>query len=237
LLGVSCPTSTTCVSAGVSPGNDGPYDGQLLVSSDGGNTWSVPTLPTEVGALGSVDCPSANFCVAVGAQILVSDDGGQTWTAQFVDGGTGILRSVSCSSPTACVALGSNPDGVDDAQAAAFGIVTTDGGATWTSTTMPEGSWTVNGISCSNGADCTIGGLSTTGGTAPAWTSTDGGNTWTSVDLPSGVSAVASLSCQSDTECVLVGLQGSQPVSGSSQGSQWTISPDSSAFSSSAASL
>lgn len=208
-----------------------------MVSSDGGNTWSVPALPTDVGALGSVDCPSANLCVAVGAQVLVSDDGGQTWNAEFVDGGTGILRSVSCSSSTDCIALGSNPEGIDNAQAAAFGIVTTDGGATWSSVTLPAGSWTVNAISCSNSTDCTVGGLSSDGGTAPAWSSTDGGNTWSSVSLPSGVSAVASLSCQSDSQCDLVGLQGSQPASGSSQGSQWTISPDSSVLSSSAASL
>jgi photosystem II stability/assembly factor-like uncharacterized protein len=238
LLGVSCPSSTTCVSAGVSPGNDGPYDGQLLVSSDGGATWVVPTLPSDVGALGSVDCPSATFCVAVGAQILVSNDGGQTWTAQFVDGGTGILRSVSCSSPTDCVAIGANPLGATDAQTAAFGIATTDGGSTWIPIDMPASSWSVDAISCSNSVDCTVGGLSLSGDTAPAWQSTDGGTTWSSVASLSGVSAIGALSCQSASQCTVVGLQGSQPVSGSSQGSsQWTVSPVSSAFSSSAASL
>ncbi len=238
LLGVSCPSSTSCVSVGVSPGNDGPYGGQLLFSSDGGATWIVPTLPNEVGALGSVDCPSATFCVAVGAQILVSNDGGQTWTAQFVDGGTGILRSVSCSSSTDCVAIGANPLGATDAQTAAFGIGTTDGGTTWNPITLPAGSWSVNAISCSNEVDCTVGGLSVSGDTAPAWASTDGGMTWSSVDLPSGVSAIGALSCQSASHCVIVGLQDSQPVSGSSQGnSQWTISPVSSAFNSPAASL
>ncbi|MGA2295206.1 MAG: hypothetical protein ABSG24_08300, partial [Acidimicrobiales bacterium] len=83
---MSCPNASACVSVGVSPGNDGPYGGQLLFSSDGGVTWTVPTLPNDVGALGSVDCPSSTFCVAVGAQILVSNDGGQTWSPQFVDG-------------------------------------------------------------------------------------------------------------------------------------------------------
>jgi photosystem II stability/assembly factor-like uncharacterized protein len=238
LLGVSCPSSTTCVSVGVSPGNDGPYDGQLLVSSDSGATWVVPTLPNDVGALGSVNCPSATFCVAVGAQILVSNNGGQTWTAQFVDGGTGILRSVSCSSSNDCVAIGANPLGATDAQTAAFGIVTTDGGTTWTPIDMPAGSWSVDAISCSNGIDCTVGGLSVNGGTAPAWASTDGGTTWSSVASLAGVSAIGALSCQSASQCSVVGLQGSQPVSGSSQdSSQWTISPVLSAFSSSAASL
>jgi photosystem II stability/assembly factor-like uncharacterized protein len=237
LLGVSCPSSTTCVSVGVSPGNDGPYDGQLLYSSDGGSTWTMPTLPNNVGALGSVDCPSATFCVAVGAQILVSNDGGQTWTAQFVDGGTGILRSVSCSSSTDCVAIGANPLGATDAQTAAFGIVTTDAGASWNPITMPSSSWSVDAISCANGLDCTIGGLSINSSTAPAWASTDGGQTWSSVSLPPEVSTIGAVSCQSESQCVIVGLQGSQPVSGSSQGAQWTISPVPSVFSSAAASL
>jgi photosystem II stability/assembly factor-like uncharacterized protein len=238
LLGVSCPSASTCVGVGVSPGNDGPYGGQLLISSDGGATWSVPTLPNDVGALGSVDCPSSTFCVAVGAQILVSDDGGHTWSAQFVNGGTGILRSVSCSSATDCVAIGANPLGATDAQTAAFGINTTDGGTTWGPITMPASSWSVDAISCSNGVDCTVGGLSVSGSTAPAWASTDGGITWSSVSSLSGVSAIGALSCQSASQCVIVGLQGSQPVSGNSQGSsQWTISPVSSGLGSPASSL
>lgn len=204
LLGVSCPSASTCVSVGVSPGNDGPYGGQLLFSSDSGVTWNVPTLPKDVGALGSVDCPSSSFCVAVGAQILVSNDGGQSWSQQFVDGGTGVLRSVSCSSASDCVAIGANPLGATAPASAAFEVVTTDGGTTWNSVATPAGSWTLNAISCSNGVDCTVGGLSFDSDPAPAWSSADGGMTWSSVNLPSGVSAISSITCQSASTCVLV---------------------------------
>jgi photosystem II stability/assembly factor-like uncharacterized protein len=239
LLGVSCPSSSTCVSVGVSPGNDGPYGGQLLFSSDGGTTWTVPTLPRDVGALGSVDCPSSTFCVAVGAQILVSADGGQTWSPRFVNGGTGVLRSVSCSSASDCVAIGANPLGATVPKSVAFAVLTTDGGTTWNPVAMPAGSWTLNAISCSNGVDCTVGGLSFDASPAPAWTSTDGGQTWSSLNLPSGVSTISSMSCQSASNCLLVGLQGSQPVSGSSKNdSPWSFSPVSSVIvSQSAASL
>jgi photosystem II stability/assembly factor-like uncharacterized protein len=226
---VSCPSASTCVSVGVSPGNDGPYGGQLLFSSDGGATWTVPTLPNDVGALGSVDCPSATFCVAVGAQIVVSNDGGQSWSQQFVNGGTGVLRSVSCSSASNCVAIGANPLGATVPASAAFEVVTTDGGTTWKSVATPSGSWSLSAISCSNGVDCTVGGLSFGSDPAPAWSSTDGGMTWSGENLTSGVSAISSLTCQSASSCVLVGLHGSQPISGSSQsGSQWSFSPVSS---------
>ena len=217
LLGVSCASSSTCVSVGVTPGNAGPYGGQVLVSSDGGATWRTPTLPVNVGALGSVACPSTMFCVAVGAQILVSTDGGQSWTPQFVDGGTGVLRSVSCASATVCVAIGSNPSGLTDRNAGAFEVVTSDGGATWTSVAMPAKSSTLNAISCSNGSDCVVGGVSLTGAAAPSWTSSDGGETWMSTSFPTGVSAVGAMDCTSVTWCVFVGQQGSKPASGTLQ--------------------
>ena len=43
LLGVQCPSSTACVSVGVRPGRNAPLTGQVLVSSNGGQTWTTPT--------------------------------------------------------------------------------------------------------------------------------------------------------------------------------------------------
>jgi photosystem II stability/assembly factor-like uncharacterized protein len=216
LLGVSCSTSSTCVSVGVSPGNNGPYSGQLLYSSNAGDTWSVPELPAYVGALGSVDCPSSTFCVAVGASILESNDGGQTWTASFVNGGTGVLRTVSCASTLDCVGIGSNPMGITNSSAQAYEILTTDGGSSWTSVNTPVSSYLLNTISCSGGDDCTVSGPSAHGGAAPLWNSSDGGATWTSQDPPAGVTAVGGLACTGNSGCAFVGWRGTDPVSGDS---------------------
>ena len=230
LLGINCTSSTTCMSVGVSPGDAGPYGGQVLVSVNGGVTWVTPKLPTSIGALGSVDCPSSTFCVAVGAQILVSDDGGKSWSPRFVNGGTGILRSVACSSTTTCVAIGSNPMGVTDASASAFGVITVDGGATWSAVPMPARSWMINAISCSSDDACATSGPSPNS-VAFEWTSPNGGATWSSQTLPAGVTAVSSIYCLSLSHCVFVGLQGSQPVSGvSNDGSTWNVTAATSVF-------
>jgi photosystem II stability/assembly factor-like uncharacterized protein len=224
LLGVSCPSSKLCVSVGVIPGNTGPYGGQVLLSTDGGITWAAPPLPQMVGALGSVSCPSSTFCVAVGAQILVTNDGGKTWATRFVSGGTGVLRSVSCVSDLTCVAIGPNPAGLSDASSAAFAIVTTDGGSTWSQQSMPSGSAALNTITCNGASVCAVSGQSLNSSVAPMWVSGDGGTSWHSAALPPGVTAVSSVNCQSATTCEFVGRQTTAPVSGASSTSvQWTV--------------
>jgi photosystem II stability/assembly factor-like uncharacterized protein len=217
LLGVSCPSSTTCVSVGVSPSANGPFAGQLLLSSDGGVTWSAPSLPVNLGALGSVDCPTSSFCVAVGASIVVSDDGGKTWALSTVNGGTGVLRSVSCESATTCVAVGGNPAISQVSDAAAYEVVTTDGGQAWTPSSMPSGSGTVNTISCSTTACVAVG--SAHKGASLQVLSTTAGATWVpNTSLSSVATAFSALSCYSSTNCVFVGQNGNQAVSVSTAG-------------------
>lgn len=217
LLGVTCPSTTMCVSVGVSPSQNGPYTGQLLLSSDGGITWSVPSLPATVGALGSVDCPTSSFCVAVGASILVSNDGGETWTESTVNGGTGVLRSVSCESATICVAIGGNPAVSQVADVMAYGIVTTDGGAQWETTSMPASTGTVNTVSCSGTACVAVG--SAQGNSPVQVLTTTSGSTWTpDSSFGSPGTAFSGLSCYSSTSCVFVGQNGTQPVTVSTTG-------------------
>jgi hypothetical protein len=211
LLGVSCPSAMTCVSVGVSPGEAGPYAGQLLVSTNGGTSWSVPTLPAMVGALGSVDCPTSTFCVSVGSSIVVSTDGGVTWSQRTVTGGTGVLRSVACLSASTCVAVGANPGVAQDPSARAFGVVTTDGGATWRSVVLPAGSATLDVVSCSN-TTCEAAGSEFRGTPAQILVSPDG-STWSANQLiGTSVTAVSALSCASGANCVFVGEKGKSPI-------------------------
>jgi photosystem II stability/assembly factor-like uncharacterized protein len=212
LLGVSCPNTALCVGVGVSPGNAGPYAGQLLVSNDGGSTWTVPTLPVNYGALGSVSCPSSTYCVAVGASILVSNDGGQTWTQQTVNGGTGVLRSVSCQSATTCVAIGGNPSVAQNPTASAFAVTSSDGGATWTSVAMPPGSATLSQISCSSSV-CQAAGSAYNGSGAPMYLTSDGGAQWNAdASVDSSLTAVNAVSCSAGSSCVFVGTNGAASV-------------------------
>jgi hypothetical protein len=213
LLGVSCATASTCVAVGVSPGNAGPYFGQLLLSTNGGNSWTVPTLPSNLGALGSVDCPSATFCVAVGDQILVSVDGGTSWSPRFVNGGTGALRSVSCNSTSSCVAIGPNPEGVSNANAGAFEIVSNDEGATWNPVSTPKGSSTIATVQCFGGDQCIAGGSAQSAtSTAQMFQSSNDGTTWDSQPLTTGLQAIGSISCPSTFVCVFTGRGGANAI-------------------------
>ncbi len=230
LLSVSCATTTTCAAVGVSPVTAGPFGGALLVSSDGGASWRIPSAPTNVGALGSVTCASATFCVAVGATILVSSDGGATWTQRFVNGGTGVLRSVSCDSPTACVAVGPSPLSSSTTDNA-LEVVTSDGGATWSSVPMPSGSASVDTISCVAGGACSVAGPSLNSSPPPFFTSLDGGATWNAQSPPAPLTAITALSCVSGSTCFFVGSSGNSPTSGSTATTgAWQISPVSIAF-------
>ena len=83
-----------------------------LVTTNGGNTWSVLPQPNEGGVLNSVSCPTSSECVAVGNEspsgiltIFTTSNDGSTWTEQPTsDGqvGGGTLYSISCSSDATC---------------------------------------------------------------------------------------------------------------------------------------
>lgn len=230
LLSVSCPSDALCVGGGVSPGNAGPYQGQLLYSLDGGVKWMEPTLPATVGAVGSVACPTTSFCVAVGAEILVSTDGGESWSQRTVSGGTGVLRTVSCSSALDCVAIGPNPLGFNDPSLGALEVSTSDGGTTWEPNSMPAGLWMMNVVSCTANDECMAAGPSSSAAGAPQTpilVSTNNGTTWSSESPPTGVTSVGSLECQTATHCVFVGYAGSAAVFGQAPSSGLSTSSSS----------
>ena len=101
--------------------------------------------------------------------------------------------------------------------AAAFEVVTSDGGEQWVPSSMPTGSGTVNTVSCSTTACVAVG--SAHGGAALPVLSTTSGSSWTpDTALSASGSAFSGLSCYASTNCVFVGLNGNQPVSVSTGG-------------------
>ncbi len=228
LLGVICDTQQVCVATGISPNPLGPYNGEILRSSDFGATWTAESLPTDALGLGAVTCPTATDCIAVGASILVSSDGGQTWSTRTVADGTQGLTSISCSSATTCVAVGPNPGGIEDPSAPAIAVITNDGGQTWQQDPFPAGTATLDQVECTTGQTCFAGGAIPNNATsAPFVETTDGGQAWNGSQLPTGLSAIAGYSCSEPTSCVAVGVvvtnSGDLPVtSATTNGSSWT---------------
>jgi hypothetical protein len=119
LSGISCPTTKNCVAVGsytLRNGDDAP-----LAASRSGRKWTLATPPAvkgnSDGALASVSCVSAAYCVAVGAHqtaagyfVLIESWNGKSWTRMPAPDPAGsqysILIGVSCVSKTRCVAVG-----------------------------------------------------------------------------------------------------------------------------------
>jgi hypothetical protein len=112
--GVSCASVTDCVTAGF--WTDAHTSGPLAEGWDAG-TWTLQTMPPNLGPLSGIDCPSVTGCVAVGvdrssprALPLAEGWDGTSWTVQsfpVVPNSTSSqLTAVSCTSATACTAVG-----------------------------------------------------------------------------------------------------------------------------------
>ena len=128
LFGVSCPTTTFCITTGSHESADTMSSNPFIEQWSGG-TWSASDPDSSFyGELLGVSCPSTTECLAVGgggtqeggtggpASYRLS---GSTWSSAAVpkptadpdgqndQGGSGYeLRSVSCPSATSCTAVG-----------------------------------------------------------------------------------------------------------------------------------
>jgi photosystem II stability/assembly factor-like uncharacterized protein len=147
LTGVACPTTSTCEAVGSSyaigggytllscPGTatcpveagDTPAYPYALRTTDGGTRWVSTKLPTDVGALGAIACPTPSVCEAVGSHAAAgstaarsttpavaairSVDGGTTWASQPLPAGITALKGLACPSPYECYAAGYSSSG------------------------------------------------------------------------------------------------------------------------------
>jgi photosystem II stability/assembly factor-like uncharacterized protein len=81
---VSCaPSATASSTTCMAVGDDGGHVASIIVSENGGATWSDATPPSGVITLDTVSCPSAAICYAGGGSgIMKSSNGGASWTIQ-----------------------------------------------------------------------------------------------------------------------------------------------------------
>jgi photosystem II stability/assembly factor-like uncharacterized protein len=138
---------------------------RFFVASDDGRHFAVASFPKDA-AIQSVACPTAFHCVAVGVHssfdprvgpdldhgvLLTSDDGGMTWhRGAWPQGyGPGPQPEVTCADASHCAMIGfverngtvgnqvGFTSGKDAVQYTVIGF-SSDGGATWTTSTLPR---------------------------------------------------------------------------------------------------
>ncbi len=212
LSGVACPTISRCVAVGgLSSGVGVP----ILVSNDGGTTWSVPGVSgLSISGLKGVSCPTANFCMAAGTAglpgavfytavnyIVTTENGGATWSVSTIPSALfgssgGSITSITCSSPADCDV--SDPGTV---------VSTTDGGGSWTASTLPGTAPAVLGLSCGTSGSCIAVGQNSGSPQLGALilASQDHGRTWSEQEPPAGYGPLFGVSCQTPNHCAAVG--------------------------------
>ena len=220
-FGGVCGSVSSCIVWGRNA-DGGP---QVLASEDGGQTWSPLTLPSWVGTLGSLACPTAEDCYGTVAnrtdndplQILVTTDGGGSWTSDSVPAGTVLTGVIDCPSVATCQALAT----VDSTTSA---VVSTTDGTTW-STRVLTGVTGLTALSCLSATSCTAVGIETGNLDAEAIATSDGWGTWLaqpSIANARGDGALypEAVACPSTQVCVAAGVG---IVSTQDGGAQWNF--------------
>lgn len=224
LLGVSCPTSTTCEAVGY--GQFSRYDRRPLAERWNGSRWSIQKLTASLrGQLRGVTCSTRRNCFAVGGG-LIERWNGQRWSLQRSKG-VGNLEAVSCSSAERCTAVGDSSQGATD--------IYRWNGKHWRIQARPHGplgdASTLNGVSCPSRNSCLAVGdyLSDPGTESPIaarWANSRWSYNPTAVphDDPSGW--LNSIYCASKTACLAVGGTDRSTLASIWNGTHWSrISP------------
>jgi len=179
LQSVSCSSTSHCVALGASPYKRANVDFSKpvgLLSSDGGLSWKVATVPGGSGGPTAVACQSASHCLAVGdkfnwclcgtgtpghyASSWVTDDGGATWSEQVLPtlGGYDVwyANALSCWA-TACAMAGTaTTTKFQSAYYAIFQSLSASGGPSGPPSTSASGlrRQYIYGLSCQTASNC-----------------------------------------------------------------------------------
>lgn len=220
---LTCPTATTCYVQGDNAASaSGPADmDSLYVSTDGAVSWDVLPLPSGLTFTSALSCASAVNCAAGallnGQPVLaVTSDGAHSWTLDSLPAGPSQIFQLSCPTTTTCVGLAT-------ASAILPGVVfyppyigtrfliTTDGGARFTTSASPPGESMVN-LACPTARDCVAVGARNRDRSAryanePGVVAIthDGGATWSSATLPQNQGLFPPLTCVDTNHCYTLG--------------------------------
>jgi hypothetical protein len=191
---VSCISAASCVEVG----GDNSGNGVVSLSQAGSSSVTGATLPTGTPNLIGVNCATAGTCVAVGgSSIINSTNSGSSWKLQAVSYPNVSLTGAFCQSATQCLVTGvDSADGL--AGNGAIILSSSDGGSTWTPSSIPPGVSGIESIACPTATRCIgVGSL--------VIVSNDGGQTWQIAPVNGGVIQLTSISCASSTTCISVG--------------------------------
>jgi hypothetical protein len=217
LYTVACESDSVCVSSGF---NGSFFSSQsFFYTADGGNTWALGSATSGIGSY--MTCQTSS-CIGVGSGLLQTTDGGQIWNLVPFSGMDNMFNSVAClPTITTCIAVGTNSLGAQTPTLPGELAISSDGGASWTSSTaLPSSTASISQVACGSATVCFATGYSpTTGGPLVTAMTTNAGTTWGSVTGPTGFKFASSafgplaIACTSASTCIIVGTGTTKPVS------------------------
>jgi photosystem II stability/assembly factor-like uncharacterized protein len=162
---LACSDATHCYAGGT-------YNAQpvLISTSDGGHSFVTDPLPSSVGTIYSLSCPSAHDCAALvathadsnsmplEATFLSTGDGGSHFSNVPILAGDS-MDQIACSTDSSCIASGVSDSAGSSDGPTGVTAVTSDTGQSWTPGTMPMGFGGVNDlaqISCADTLHCSV---------------------------------------------------------------------------------
>lgn len=209
LYDVSCATSTKCVAVGESTGSNG----IILVSNDGGQSWSSSF--NQSYQMNAVDCALSNQCVAVGdaSEARYTFDGGVSWRSGRL--GNTPLYGIDCFGNRNCwmVGIGGRVIGIYPNAGGPDGI-----GVIPKKDLFLSPARTLLAIGCSgtNGQHCV-----TVGENGVMAKTTNGGGSWSKPNSGTAVN-LNGVSCPTSSNCYAVGDGGTLLIS-SDGGTTWGL--------------
>ena len=163
---VSCTMGGPCLIAGYVPTGTGTGEGAVALSSDGGQTWSLASVPNGIGVLHSSTCASSTDCLAAGSTsssvtnvapargaLLDSTDGGHTWQPATKTPPVGDVFDIECPTANVCVIVGTVWKGTP--AVGAGGVAQSgDGGRTFRLSSAAYVPLTLTALSCPTASAC-----------------------------------------------------------------------------------
>jgi hypothetical protein len=227
---LSCATAASCAAGAL-------FNGQavLAVTADGAHSWTLDPLPAGPSQIFQLSCPTTTTCIGlatasaiipgvvffppyIGTRFLITTDGGGHFTTSASPPGESMVN-LSCPTASDCVAVGARNRDRSEPYANEPGVVaiTHDGGATWTSGTLPQNQGLFPPLTCVDVNHCyTLGtyvAVRYNGGSfspgSDLLASVDGGRTWAVRRLPGSVPVpqLDGLACASDSTCYASGSE------------------------------
>jgi hypothetical protein len=236
LYGVSCPSTTYCVTVGYSENSAL----KTLIESWDGTAWSIVASPNGFrdSTLYSVSCASDTACTAVGEQVspgktspktLIESWDGTAWSIvpSPSPGIVDVLYGVSCVSATACTAVG----WWDESDGGTGTLIETWDGATWSVAPSENANYNneLVGVSCVSASACTaVGSSSAEHGRDRPLIESWNGTAWSIQPNPvkkKTRTTLSGVSCTAADACMAVGDAGEEhtALAESWNGTAWSV--------------